>query len=99
MNKITRKYGNIMLIIFLASVTWWCDVKQPPKKTEAQMDKINIFFSETGAVRAMNRVIKTPDEWERILTPEQFRITRLKGTEIAFSGKCDLPQKGETGVY
>lgn len=32
------------------------------------------------------RVYKTDDEWERQLTAEQFRVTRRKGTERAFSG-------------
>ena len=30
---------------------------------------------------------KTDEEWERELTPEQFRIARRKGTERAFTGK------------
>jgi peptide-methionine (R)-S-oxide reductase len=33
------------------------------------------------------RVMKTDEEWKAILTEEQFRITRRKGTERAFTGK------------
>jgi peptide-methionine (R)-S-oxide reductase len=37
------------------------------------------------------------DEWDRKLTPEQYRILREKGTEPAFSG--DLYDCKEKGVY
>lgn len=39
----------------------------------------------------------TDDEWRTRLTPEQFRITRLKGTEYPFSG--ELLHHTASGTY
>ena len=41
------------------------------------------------------RVEKTDEEWKRLLTPEQYRVTRQHGTEQAFSGEyCELYSPG-----
>ena len=44
-----------------------------------------------------DKIRKTDDEWRQQLTPEQFRITRQKGTEPAFTGKYNSSK--EPGVY
>ncbi len=35
------------------------------------------------------KIVKTDAEWRAKLTPEEYRILRLKGTERAFTGKFD----------
>ena len=42
-------------------------------------------------------VIKSEEEWKEILTSEQFRVLRKKGTERAFTGKYYNNKK--TGLY
>ncbi len=45
----------------------------------------------------MGKIIKTKQEWQAQLTTEQFRVTRERGTERAFSGEYD--KYYESGVY
>ena len=44
-----------------------------------------------------DKIRKTEEEWRSQLTPEQYRITRQKGTEPAFTGKYNA--SNEPGTY
>jgi peptide-methionine (R)-S-oxide reductase len=50
-----------------------------------------------GETKMPDRVERTEAEWRALLTPEQYRILREKGTERAFSGA--LTENDETGNY
>jgi peptide-methionine (R)-S-oxide reductase len=44
-----------------------------------------------------DKVINSEQEWKEVLTPEQYRILRQKGTERAFSGA--YAHQHEEGIY
>ena len=43
------------------------------------------------------KIKKTEDQWKQELSPEQYRITRLKGTEPPFTG--EYWDNHENGIY
>ena len=43
-------------------------------------------------------VQKSDSEWQAVLSPEQFRVIRGKGTEAPYAGKYDKHMPSE-GVY
>jgi peptide-methionine (R)-S-oxide reductase len=50
-----------------------------------------------GKGEELKKVTKTDEEWKRILTPEQYRVTRRAGTEAPYSSP--LNDEHRAGVF
>lgn len=75
----------IVIAAMLIAVWFWFQGAQKPRQAES-----------TGPARA-DRVVKSEEDWKKILTPEQYYVVRRKGTERAFTGK--FWDHHEKGVY
>ena len=53
--------------------------------------------AEKGTSEVIEKIVKTDEEWKKILTPEQYHVLRHEGTERAFTSP--LNNIHEKGVY
>ena len=83
--------------ITLLTVTLSLALGGKMKGDKGKIEKTPIFNAGTGKVEEVDKIYKTDAQWKEVLTPEHYRVTRLKGTEKPFTDACELPK--EKGLY
>lgn len=107
MNETTRR-GFIFGAAALASVGVFAGIDHvasssllPQEEADNSEPTVEIVqFDETGKSTGKVRsakIRKTQAEWKRVLTPPQYAVTRLAGTEIPYSG--DLLSEHRPGIF
>lgn len=66
-------------------------------KKNHKEQQVEVYNFEKGKLEIVNKVSRIDEEWKKELTPDQFIVTRKKGTEKAFTGEYYNNKK--KGIY
>jgi peptide-methionine (R)-S-oxide reductase len=89
------KYGIILLILNYLLVSFL--LAKPPgnEASSKRSSKATASREKASDKLGKDRVIKTNEEWKKILTPEQYRVMREKRTERPYENAyCSLREPG-----
>ena len=79
----------------------WSDASDAAAASSDAAGEVAIMeFSSDGRRKGLvtvGKVVKPDDQWRKLLTPEQFDVTRRKGTEAPYTNKYD--ENHEKGLY
>jgi peptide-methionine (R)-S-oxide reductase len=87
--------GLLLLVVAAIGIATGGFDFQPAMASAAS--KIKVYSAEQGTFIMSDEVVKSKEEWKKILTAEQFHVLREKGTERPFTNK--YAANHEHGIY
>jgi peptide-methionine (R)-S-oxide reductase len=87
----------IFSILAIALVGYLTLQGDNPTNPPAKQSQIRVYSVKNKGYIMTDKVKKTDQEWQKELSPQQFEVTRKKGTERAFTG--EYWNNHEAGVY
>jgi peptide-methionine (R)-S-oxide reductase len=94
--KFATLLSGVLLAGVMAALIAMGGLGMSAKKADAA-SRIRVYSAEKGNYVMSDEVVKTKEEWKKLLTQEQFHVLREKGTERPFTGKYATSH--EHGVY
>jgi len=89
------KKTHVTAVLFLLASIWFtCCGTEPAHKQQMQN---SVEKPSAPTAQRMYAMSTTDEEWKKILSQQQFEVTRKKGTEPAFTGT--YWDNHETGTY
>lgn len=76
---------KILTVAVAGSLLLWSGMVQPAVSA-VKATTVRVYSTVKRGYVMLEKVVKTDAEWKKILTPEQFEITRRQGTERSCAG-------------
>ena len=105
MEGVPRRAFLLMPFVFCGWMAWWALPRRERKLPDAAQNgdgaPVQIaLFADSGRFKGsiqVDKIVKTDADWRKELTPEEYAVTRKRGTEPAFTGR--YWNNHESGMY
>ena len=90
--KLVAGLGIVIVLVFLVVGK----EDRTTDRTTGDLGEHQVVLPSEEEASMTGKVVKSDEEWRKLLTEEQFEVARKKGTEPAFSGEYDNFKKDGT---